>query len=202
MNSGVKDNILKILIDRAPNYVNEKALRRHLAEHDESDFREVMKQLQDEGQIKSFLDKREEIQRPVHYYKIASVKNLPIRESVKVGDVDVPRTLGCSSPKVIPSNHDEVVEQLAQHANSLEMRFTKLVKEEREAHWARTISAFTIFLGILAIVFKITTKPAFVATVDALPDYRHLLMVQFIDVVPLAFVFIVFGFFLRWIIKN
>jgi len=158
--------------------------------------------LQDEGQIKTFLDKRDEIQMPVHYYKIASVENLPIRESVKVGDVDVPRTFGCDDPKVIPSNHDEVVEQLAQHANSLEMRFTKLVKEEREAHWARTISAFTIFLGLLAIVFKITSKSISVAPVDVLPKYWHLLILGFVDVIPLAIVFVAISFFLRWIIKN
>ncbi len=155
MQSVLKDNILEFLVYRAPKYVNEKVLKRHLGELDERDFREVIKKLGDEAQIKSFLDKQEEIGRPVHYYKIASMGNLPIRETVKVGDFDVPRIFGCSNPKVTPSNSDEVIEQLAQHANSLEKRFTKLVKEEREAHWARTISIFTIFLGVLAIVFKI-----------------------------------------------
>lgn len=202
MRSGIKDDILKLLVYRAPNYVNEKVLRRHLAEHDESDFRDVMKKLEDEGQIKSFLDKREEIGKPVHYYKIASIENLPIRESVKVGDVDVPRTFGCANPKVIPANSDEVIEQLAHHANSLETHFSKLLEKERKEYWARTISVFTIFLGLLAIVFKLTTKTASVENVAALPTYLHLLLKQFVEVIPLALVFIVVGLVVRWIIKK
>lgn len=202
MGSGIEDNILELLVYRAPNYVNEKAIRNHLGEHDETNFREVMKKLEDKGQIQSFLDKQEEIGRPTHYYKMASVTNLPIREIVRVGDVDVPRIFGCSNPKVMPANADEVAEQLAQYANSLEARFTELVNKQWKAYWARIISVFTIFVGLLAIVFTVIPKTPPVGAVEALPKYSHLLVAQFVNVIPLAVVFIMVGFVLRWIIKN
>ena len=203
MAKDLKDDILRLLIDRVPNYVNERVLRRHLPAHDASEFEGAVENLTNNKIIDKFVDKREPIGRPIAYYRISSMNNLPIRESYSYGDLELPRVLSTSAPKMLPGDFDEVVCQLAEYANSLETRFEDLVKKERDAYWAKTISIFTIFVGLLAVVFQAMSKGGPDArSAGQMSCWQVFAVQQVVELIPLTIIFLVFALVLRWIVKN
>lgn len=203
MNGDIKDDILRVLIERAPNYVNTKVLRRRLPKHDRDEFTIAIEELRKREQISSILDERKAIKKPIYYYAIAQKENLPIQESIKVADLELPRILSCAKPSLLPGDFDEVVQQLAQYANNLETRFVELVKKERDAFWAKIISIFTIYVGLLAIVFMTMFKATPSAPIKILPmHWYQYIMWNLIELAPLTVIFLGVALLLRWIVKN
>jgi hypothetical protein len=203
MKSDIKYNILDFLIKRAPNYVNGNVLRRNLPDHDTEEFTSAIENLISSKKVLRMLDERKEIGKPIYYYKIAKTDNLAIQESIKVADLEVPRILNCSKPPVFPGDFDEVIRQIAKYTNNLETRFTEQVKKERDAYWAKTISIFTIYLGILAIIFQLMQKTPLVISEETLRMKWHIFLLQnFIELLPIIAVFIIVALVLRWIVKK
>jgi len=78
MDNEVKNKILELLIDKAPNSVSEIILNAHDI-HDDENFQRAVKELQDDGQIVKETDPRKEIAKPLNYYRVKLTENLPIK---------------------------------------------------------------------------------------------------------------------------
>ena len=163
MTTRAKDAIISFLIERSPNYVSESLLRRRLSLHDEAALKEAIEELIRADRIVAETDPREAIGRPVRYFKLKSYDGLPVRETIKIGDIEIQRLLSASKVGFFPEDFNEQIERLADYTNELEQRFVELVKKEQRRYWANVITIFGVFVAILSFVLvgipKIATYP-------------------------------------------
>jgi hypothetical protein len=197
VNLKTKDAILNLLTERAPNFVNENVIRSRLAKYKEDAINEAIEELVSTDRIEKQIDERKEIGRPVQYYRFKSFENIPIRDTIKVGEVEIPRILSWASHRFFPEDYNETVERLAEYTDSLEKRFSDLVKEEQRKYWARIISVFGVFVSILSFVLvglpKIQTDPS-------LP-FWNVFLFNLAQILPLAAVLALFVIVLRIVIR-
>ncbi len=197
MNLKTRDAVLKLLTERAPNFVNEHVIRSRLAKYDEDAINEVIEELVRADRIEPQLDERKESGRPVKYYRLKSFENILIRETIKVGEVEVPRILSWAMSRFLPEDYNETIERLAEYTNSLEKRFSDLVKEEQGKYWARIINVFGVFVAILSFILvglpKIQTDPS-------LP-FWNVFLFNLAQILPLAAVLVLLVIVLRIVIR-
>jgi hypothetical protein len=143
MSTKVEDEIVRLLIERAPNAVNEGILRHSLSEHSEAAVTAALENLVQTNRIVEQTDPRVAIGRPVRYYQLRSYQSIPITEKIKVGDVEVPRLLSVAAVAFFPEDFNEVVGGLAEYSAGLEKRFGELVRKEQRAYWGN----IACFLG-------------------------------------------------------
>lgn len=196
MSTEAEDKIIRLLIDRAPNLVNEWVLRRNLAEHEEAAVTSALRDLVKANRIIEKIDPRKAIGRPVRYYQLGSFQGIPIRDRIKVGDVEVPRLLSVAAAGYFPEDFNEAVERLAEYSDGLEKRFSELVKKEQRAYWGTIVSIFGVFVAILAFVLVGLPK----ITTDTSLTFWQIVKLNGAQILPLALVLALFVLLLRWII--
>ena len=198
MDNTVKNDVLDLLNNRAPNFVSKTILKNNLPQHDKDSLETALRQLKEEARIERETDKCKGVVAPMDYYKVTSFKNIPIRETIKVGDSQIPRVLSYTDVEYFPENFNEAIEKLARLATCLESRLEERIKKYQREYWAKIGGVFTIFLGIIAIVFSGIPK----VVVDTSLGLLRSLLYNFVAILPFAAVFVGFAFLMRWIIKR
>jgi len=197
MDYSVKDAIIRLLTYKAPNFVREGMLEHHLQKYDKTTLTTAIQELIEEKKIVEKIDPREAAGSPVRYLQLASFENIPIRNSIKVGDVEVPRVLSSGGAQFLPEEINEPIEQLASYADQLEGRFAELVKAEQRKYWANVVSIFGVFMAILALVLRgapqIITDPSL--------SFMDVVILNLAHILPLAVVLAIFVLVLRLVIR-
>ncbi len=197
MPESLKTRILRVLVDRVPNYVAEVTLRSRLPDAAPDELAATLAELVAANQAETQVDQRPAVGQPVTYYRLKARDGLPIRETIKVGDVELPRLLSDSSPALFPENFNEALEQLSEHSRRLEDRFQRLVAGEQRRYWANVVGIFSVLVSVLALILaglpKITTDPS-------LPFWL-IVKVNLSQLLPLAIVLALLVVAMRWIVR-
>lgn len=197
MADNLRTRILQILVDRIPNYVSEVVLRSRLPDARPDQIAAELAALVAADQVETQVDQRPAVGEPVTYYRLKAREGLPIRQTITVGDVVLPRLLSDSSPALFPENFNEALEQLSEHSKRLEDRFRRLVAGEQRRYWANAVGIFSVLVSVLALILaglpKITTDPS-------LP-FWVIVKVNLSQLLPLAFVLALLVVAMRWIVR-
>ena len=103
-----------------------------------------------------------------------------------------------SAQTFFPETLNEQIEKLAEYSDSLEQRFSELVKSEQRKYWSTIISVFGIFISVLSLIIiglpKIKT--------DITRPFWEIVKINLAQLLPIAFVLAVFIMILRWVISR
>jgi len=150
-----------------------------------------------DGQVESRDDPRPETGLSTQFYRLRSFQNLPIRETIRLGDVEMPRLMSDSSAGTFPEIYNEALEILAEYNRSLEARFERMVRTQERKYWANVVGLFGVFVSVLALVIvglpKITTDPT-------LP-FWSVFWLNVAQILPVALVLAVFVLVARWVVR-
>ena len=199
MNNEMKNRILDLLINRAPNWVSEIILDAHGIHCDEN-FKRVIKKLESTGQIEVKEDPRGEKASPITYYRVKSTEDLLIRNFIKIGDVKVPRVLSIQKPSLFPEDYNEAIEQLAVYTDSLEKSFENRIKDQQKNYWAQTISIFAILVGLLTIILG--NAPTLSSKQSTYQGFWNTLGKNFAVLIPFCSILIIFALLMWFIIMH
>ena len=199
MNNELKNKILELLNNRAPNWVNEITFNTYDIPYDEN-FREAIEKLQADGLIEKQRDLRTKIAKPMNYYRVKSFRNLPIKDYIEIGNTKVPRVIGEGSPRYLPEDFNEAIEQLAIYADNIEKRSEDRIREQQKGYWAKTISVFTILVGLLAIILgnapKLSTSQFYYR------GFWYSLGQNFAVLIPFCLILIAFALLMWFILTH
>jgi tetrahydromethanopterin S-methyltransferase subunit G len=151
MSDAIKDDILKFLADRAPNWVRKEIIKNRLDKYDDEEIESTLGEMVKEKKI---------IQPPALHgtstvsqgYALPSYENIPIRRTIKVGNTEVHRVLQSDYIQTSLEDINEAVERLSEYSNSLEDRFQELFKEETKKYWGSIITLFGIFVAVFSLI--------------------------------------------------
>ncbi|MCK5614101.1 hypothetical protein KAR91_70205 [Candidatus Pacearchaeota archaeon] len=198
MRGKAEDQILKILIDRNPNFVAKETVIRVLSKkYNLVQLDDAFKVLLESKQIESCIDSRKISGSPVTYYRMKDPNLYPVRPSISLGDMDVPRLLCDSSPTYLPETLNEQIELLADYTDKLEKRFIKLVEKQQRRYWSNLIGIFGALLSVMALV--ITGLPKI--TVTSTMTFEEVFLVNSAQILPIALVLTLFVIALRIIVR-
>ena len=193
-----EDQILRVLIDRNPNHVSRETINRLLSKKfDSAQLDEGFKVLCESEKIETSIDPRENSGLPITYYRIKDQSLYPVRPSITLGDMDVPRLLSYASPRYLPETLNEQIELLADYTENLEKRFGKVVEKQPRRYWANLIGIFGALLSVMALV--ITGLPKI--TVSSTMTFKEVFLVNSAQVLPVALVLALFVVVLRIVIR-
>lgn len=184
--------ILNLLRNRLPNFVGERLIKKRLSDYDENELTETLNELVKSEKIDDRTDPW-----GFRYFKIKGFDNIPHRETIKVGEVEVPRQLYGASPYLWPEEFNEAVERLADYTASLEKKFSDLVRKEQQKYWQNIVGIFGIFVAVLAFILVGLPK---IQTNLTLP-FWEVIIFNLAQVLPLAVVLAIFVLVLRLIIR-
>ena len=197
MNKKARAAILKLLVDRIPNFVPEATIRARIKGFTEAEIHQTLDDLVRTGEVDFRDDPRPETGLSTQFYRPRSFAGLPVRDTIRIGNVDLPRLLSDSQASLFPEVFNESLEQVADYAHDLERRFTELVRRQQRRYWANVASLFGVFISVLSLVLvglpKITTDPS-------LP-FWSVVQLNLAQVLPIAVVLAVFLLILRWVIR-
>src|SRR3989339_2019996 len=152
MHNKIKNKILAILCNRVPNFVSETSIQQRLAKYSKEDIREELKSLVKAKIVESNHDYKGDSDQAILYFRVTKREGLPVRETIKVGNVDIPRLLSDSQPYLFPSIFDEQLESLAEFSQNLESRFLKMIEQERRKLLANVVGVLGVIVSVLAMV--------------------------------------------------
>src|SRR5436190_2067466 len=96
MPSDPKTDVLHLLVDRIPNYVNEVTIQQRLKQHQTDTLTTALRDLVAVGTVEAKVDPQPSVGKPANYYRLKNFLGLPVRQSIRVGDVEIPRLLADS----------------------------------------------------------------------------------------------------------
>lgn len=196
-NRSTENAIIRLLMERAPNWVNDRVLKRTLPDISDGILTGAIDQLINSGKIVRAEDSRGGHVDTVVYYRPASYEGMPVKDVIKFEDVEINRLLASGNPVFFPEEFNEAVENLAKHANGLQERFQRLVRKEQQKYWGNIISIFGVFISILAFILvglpKITTEPTL--------SFCKVVVLNLGQLLPLAVVLAIFIVVLRVVIR-
>jgi hypothetical protein len=188
MKIGVKDATFLLVKDRAPNWVRQSIIVVRLKKYKAEDVRRALKELEDERRIDSLDITGLEEGKPSVAYRLASGESVQIRQTIKVGDIDVPRILRTDVVPISLEDMNEQVERLAEYAASLEDRFSDIVKDERKKHWGNVITLFGLFVAIFSFILVSLPRIA----VQPSHGFWQIVSINAAQILPLAIVLFLF----------
>ena len=152
MKAKVKDLIIKLLIERAPNPVSNTIIENRLNDLETNEVENALDELQKEGRIENPMQMSGEGPYAANYYKLKSYNGIPIRRTIKIGDIEVNRILRVDSVESSLEDINEAVERLAEYSDSLEDIFYEKFKKEMNRYWANIIILFGLFIAIFSLI--------------------------------------------------
>ena len=157
----IKDDVLRFVINRAPNGVRGEIIIRRLGnKYDQKEIGDALAKLVSESKPKeSLIPEGWKTDTGAMYrgYALPSYENIPIRKTITVGDTLVPRILRTGLISLSLEDTNEQEETLSEHSASIEKRFSEIFKEEIRKYWGNLITMFVIFVAIFS--FIIVTLP-------------------------------------------
>jgi len=192
-----KSEVLNLLIEKNPNYVSELSIKNRIKKFDSDVIDSAISALLESGEIDKKIDERKISGNPVSFYCIKDKSRYPIRETIRVGDVEVPRLISDSQIGLFPEILNEQLEHLADYTRNLEKRFLEIIQKEQRKYWANVLGIFGALLSILALVLvglpKIQTDPSL--------SFWQVVEYNFAQLLPIAIVLALFAIVLRLIIR-
>ncbi len=194
----IRYRVLKIVNDRAPNYVSEWVILRQLQCYPAEEVRKVLEMLADgEKAFIKEVDPHPTTGEPEVLYRLNDIRGVPLRNTIMIGDVPVRRLLNDSNPRFLPETLNEHAEAVAEYSAKLERHFKELVRKEQRRYWANVVGVMGLMISLLAIIIvglpKIETDPY-------LPWWDVFLM-NLAQLLPLVVVLILLVVALRWIVR-
>lgn len=197
MNKKARAAILRLLVDRIPNFVPKAAIRARLAQFSDADVCQTLDELVKIGEVDFRDDPRPETGLSTRFYRLKSFTGLPVRDTIRIGNVDLPRLLSDSQASLFPEVFNESLEQVADYARDLEKRFAELVRRQQRRYWANVAALFGVFISVLSLVLvglpKITTDPQ-------LP-FWDVVRLNLAQVLPIAVVLAIFLLIMRLVVR-
>jgi len=167
-----KSEVLNLLIEKNPNYVSELSIKNRIKKFDSDVIDSAISALLESGEIDKKIDERKISGNPVSFYCIKDKSRYPIRETIRVGDVEVPRLISDSQIGLFPEILNEQLEHLADYTRNLEKRFLEIIQKEQRKYWANVLGIFGALLSILALVLW-TESSALVLWTESSVTYFH-----------------------------
>jgi|SRR5579864_687918 len=189
-----KDKIVKILIYRVPNDVPGWIIQQHLPHLEEDTMKRAITALLGESKIvtkKTVSDALE------GSYGMRDLTPYPVRRTIALGEVALPRILSTDSLHESPEIFNETVERLSEYTASLEKRFSEMVQEQLRRYWGTIVSVFGVFVSILAFILVSVPK----LNIDPNLPLRRIALVDTVEVLPLAIVLAIFIIVLRKVVR-
>jgi len=152
MKAKVKDLIIKLLTERAPNPVSKTIIENRLNDLETNEVENALGELQKEGRIENPMQMVGKGPYAVDYYKLKSYDGIPIRRTIKIGDIEVNRILRVDSVESSLEDINEAVERLAEYSDSLEDVFHEKYKKETNRYYANIITLFGLFVGVFSLI--------------------------------------------------
>ncbi len=122
---------------------------------------------------------------------------MPVRETIKVGDLELPRLFSDAAANLFPEIYNEALERLAEYTRTQEDRFTKLVDRQERKYWANVVALFGVFISVLSLIIvglpKITTDPS-------LP-FWCVVRLNLAQLLPVAVLLMIFVLIARWVVR-
>ena len=191
------NEIVHVLIDSLPNFLPETFLISRLPHMKEAKIKEILAELIKNDQLEEMTDVRTKSGGPIKCYRIKNSNGIPIKQSIRVGDVEIPRMMGDSHPTVLCETMNEQIQRLAEYSDTLEKRFTDLVKKEQRKYWANLLGIFGAFISIIALIIVGLPK---IITDTTLP-FWDIVRINLSQLLPLSLVLALLVIVLRFIIK-
>jgi len=180
-----KKNLSEIIIDifknRAPNRLSLDLIYYELPDNEKDEIDKSVDHLVS----KKILIKEDKT------YELTSYQNIPIRETITIGDTEVRRIL--QTDPILPEAINIPIENLSVYANSLEKRFEKIISKKLESYWANIIILFGIFIGIFSLIITAITK----ISIDSNWGLCDIFLKNLMQVLPISVVLIIFVVLLK-----
>ncbi|SRR5712692_2532418 len=189
-----KDKIIRLLIDRVPNYVPWTVIRQRLPQTDEDTLQQAIQMLLEEQKIiplatvANFRDRSYRMYDPTPY---------PVRTIIQVGDTQIPRLLSTTGVNEFPEIFNETVERVAENISGLEKRFGEMFEEQLRRYWATIVTLFGVFVSVLAFVLVSMPQVA----IDPQLPWLQILVFRLAYALPLAVVLAIFVLVLRFVVR-
>lgn len=149
----VKKEIQSTLIDKAPNSILHEMLYSKLNKFPESLINKAIQELKSEEVIIEKTTSNKLIPgRIITAIRLKNYKNIPIKTSIEIGSVTLPRFI--SGDLVGGEIFNYAFEVLSKYNSELEDRFKEISEELTKGYWKNLISIFGIMLSTFAIIIK------------------------------------------------
>lgn len=182
----LENELMRKLNHRAPNAVPTKILIKEL-NVDAQELKIVADSLKEKGMVK-WTGNGDGLE-------LERYDNIPIIESIKIGDTEVPRIMRGDSVNPEPINY--AIEKLAEYANSLESKFKDEFEKRMRSYWGNIITLFGIFISLFAFILSVANNSAF----DAEWGFRTIFLNNLAILGPLLCVMAVFLILLKILFK-
>jgi hypothetical protein len=194
----IRYNVLKIVNDRAPNYVSEWVILRRLQRYPREEVRKILETLADKEEILiKEVDAHPTTGEPETLYRLKDIGGVPLRKTIMIGDTPVRRLLSDSNPRFLPETVNEHTEAVAEYSAKLESRFKELIKKEQRRYWANVVGVMGLMISLLAIIIvglpKIETDPSLA--------WWDVFSMNLAQLLPLVVVLILLVVALRWVVR-
>ncbi|NOT09433.1 MAG: hypothetical protein HOP28_14680 [Gemmatimonadales bacterium] len=197
MATSLRERLIRLLGDRAPNFVPDQVLNNRLQPHEPSEIAVILTALEADAIIERRDDPRDVSLTPQHYYRLKAYKGMPVRTSIALGGLELPRLLSDSAASLFPEILNESLELLSEYNASLEKRFQELVSAQERRYWAKVAGLFAALVSVLALVLVALPKIA----VDPSLTFWKTVQVNLAQVLPLAIVLALFCLTIRRIVR-
>ena len=188
----VEDAIVMFLLSRATNSVPGIILKAHLTEYDDATIREALENLTNAKRIFPQVPLGDVDQTN---FRLSSYQNYPVRKTIRVGNVEVPRVLSEHGVANFPEYFNEAVERLAEYTAAQEKRFGEIVRDEQRSYWSTIVTVFGVFVAIMALVLVSLPR----ITVGPSTNPGDIVLLNSAQVLPVAAVLFLFVLALRWV---
>jgi hypothetical protein len=192
-----KSSVINLLIDRAPNFVSKITIIERLKNLSIEEKESALKQLLEDNQIEMEEDRHKDKGTPIPYYRVKNFSSLPWRETISIGDIEVPRLITETKTKVFPETFNEAMEKIGEYNDSLEKRFTNLVREEQRKYWANVVGVLGVMVSILSLILvglpKIQTDPNL--------SFLEVVCLNLGQLLPLSISLGLLVLILRWVVR-
>lgn len=196
MSNKIKGEIIKAIADRAPNAVREEVIIEDLKKYEESAVKNCLKDLVKEESMVADSHTITDVNITVTTYKLPSYENIPIRTSIEMNGIEIPRLIDMDKARAEDTNL--LIETLSKYSHSLERRFSEIHKEEMGRYWANVITLFGLFLAVFSLIITSVNKIA----VDTAWGIKRTFFFNLAQVLPVAIVLFSFIVVLKFLFRK
>ncbi len=204
--SRVKEKIVKVFYDKAPNCLLPEHIYNHLTDIPRAVIDDALAELisantittnnRESNKLEVFKDVRRE-----PFYLVEYPKNLPYSRTTEIGSITLPRLLDQDAARAEDVN--QLTEVVKGYSDNIKKQVDREVKKQIASIYSQIIVIFGIFVSVFALIVISTEKLiVFDPRLIENSDYWQLFWKSFILFIPVAIVMIVFMVFLWFITKK
>lgn len=196
MGREIRNDIIKCLSERGPNWVREGIILRDLSIHSADEVKQYLKQLVGEKKIVETVHRIEETDIIVTTYALKSYADSPINSNIEINGVKVPRLMDRDLARAEDTN--VLAEELLKYSKVLDSKIDKAANKYMRKHAANIIALFSLFLALISFI----TFSFKVITINPEISKSEFLIYNIFQILPPAIVLFVFAFLLIFFLKE